>query len=349
LTNIAQLRHAADVFSQSGMYDLAFPIYEEVYNQIWSAIGTAQSAVSDFSRNFLIHNIKSSIEFKGSFIESSVHTVFMRRFSLDSDQTLNEFVFTIKGLLQSKCYGKDLFEKSSFNGIMNEFLLIYMLILDGPEERWISSALRVATPILDDKSIKKIHGNLHESEIQRQITSLSGKIKETDWYSLNILLLDFLNRLDRKNTILYKDVSDIVGPYSSDFRNEYKKKKGPKFENDYQRYERYEKYERYERYEKYESKHKHHSTGSTNNQHKVNDEFDESSATESEKAKFFGKVLGLKGKVTTAQIRQKYLEAIALYHPDKVQNLGTEIIEVAEKKTKEINNAYVWFRTKYNF
>ena len=36
------------------------------------------------------------------------------------------------------------------------------------------------------------------------------------------------------------------------------------------------------------------------------------------------------------------------YLPDKVENLGKELIEVAEIKTKEINEAYEWLKIKYS-
>jgi hypothetical protein len=45
-------------------------------------------------------------------------------------------------------------------------------------------------------------------------------------------------------------------------------------------------------------------------------------------------------------IKDRYRSAIAQYHPDKVQALGFEIQEVAEKKAKEINHAYEYFRKK---
>jgi len=45
-------------------------------------------------------------------------------------------------------------------------------------------------------------------------------------------------------------------------------------------------------------------------------------------------------------IKDRYRSAIAQYHPDKVLALGSEIQEVAEKKAKEINHAYEYFRKK---
>jgi len=68
-----------------------------------------------------------------------------------------------------------------------------------------------------------------------------------------------------------------------------------------------------------------------------------------EKAKRYGKVLGLHGKVTIDDIKQNYRDLIAKYHPDKVQHLSEELQRVAEAKTKEINEAYEYFKKKYSF
>lgn len=70
---------------------------------------------------------------------------------------------------------------------------------------------------------------------------------------------------------------------------------------------------------------------------------------EAEKAKRYGKTLGLRGKVTVQDIRRNYKDLIAKYHPDKVQHLGEELQRVAETKTKEINEAYEYFKKKYSF
>ena len=47
-------------------------------------------------------------------------------------------------------------------------------------------------------------------------------------------------------------------------------------------------------------------------------------------------------------IRKKYRELLAKYHPDKVQHLGMEFQEMAERKTKIITEAYEFFQKKYN-
>jgi hypothetical protein len=51
-------------------------------------------------------------------------------------------------------------------------------------------------------------------------------------------------------------------------------------------------------------------------------------------------VLGVSENATEAEIRQAYLQKIKEYHPDKVANLGKELRDLAESKSKEINLAY---------
>ncbi len=60
------------------------------------------------------------------------------------------------------------------------------------------------------------------------------------------------------------------------------------------------------------------------------------------------KILGVTDKDSPATIRKKYKEILAKYHPDKVQHLGIEFQEMAERKTKAIMESYEFFRKKYN-
>jgi DnaJ like chaperone protein len=47
-------------------------------------------------------------------------------------------------------------------------------------------------------------------------------------------------------------------------------------------------------------------------------------------------------------IKTTYRKIIAQYHPDRVIAMGPEIQEVAEKKAKEINEAYEHLRKSLN-
>ena len=85
-------------------------------------------------------------------------------------------------------------------------------------------------------------------------------------------------------------------------------------------------------------------------------EEDDSDKTKEAKKAFFpevedlemAEILGLEKDAIQdfTKVKATYRIAIAQYHPDKVSALGFEIREVAEKKAKEINQAYEHFRKK---
>jgi DnaJ-domain-containing protein 1 len=62
----------------------------------------------------------------------------------------------------------------------------------------------------------------------------------------------------------------------------------------------------------------------------------------------YRKILGVTEKDTPATIKTRYKELLTKYHPDKVQHLGVEFQEMAERKTKAIMEAYEFFQKKYN-
>ena len=51
-------------------------------------------------------------------------------------------------------------------------------------------------------------------------------------------------------------------------------------------------------------------------------------------------ILEVKLNASPDQIRTAYRKKMALYHPDKVASLGPEFSVIAERMTKEINEAY---------
>ena len=51
-------------------------------------------------------------------------------------------------------------------------------------------------------------------------------------------------------------------------------------------------------------------------------------------------VLGVDPTATLAEIRASFRKKVQQYHPDLVANLGPEIVELAERHTKEINRAF---------
>ena len=61
----------------------------------------------------------------------------------------------------------------------------------------------------------------------------------------------------------------------------------------------------------------------------------------------FAETLGLEVPYSEKEIKSAYRKLIAQYHPDRVSAMGPEIREVAETKAREINEAYEFFRKKF--
>jgi hypothetical protein len=64
---------------------------------------------------------------------------------------------------------------------------------------------------------------------------------------------------------------------------------------------------------------------------------------------YYYKVLELSKGAKIDDIKKAYKTLISQYHPDKVSNLGSDLQKLAIKKTQEINEAYQYFKNKFNF
>ena len=51
-------------------------------------------------------------------------------------------------------------------------------------------------------------------------------------------------------------------------------------------------------------------------------------------------VLGVSPEASSSELKTRYHELLAKYHPDKTQHLGEEFRQLAEQKTQEIVRAY---------
>jgi hypothetical protein len=69
--------------------------------------------------------------------------------------------------------------------------------------------------------------------------------------------------------------------------------------------------------------------------------------TNSKDAKYHANVLGLKGSVTKYQIKKRYRELTAKYHPDRVVNMGEKLKLIADNEMKAINESYDFLKKKY--
>ena len=336
MSRLVTLRHSADYLYEQGKPYEAFIVYDEARKLIWTALSTAQTGIQDFSQNYLTGNVRNSIDFKSRFFEPVLHSVFQRSFDLDPDDLLNEFTFITFGRLQCICDAQVLPHEHTFQSIASEFLVLYTLILHGITGEWIGEVLKIVSPGMENQNLKRFRLMMTDATLKVRLVQQSEKVRTTDWAFVNGMIVDYLNRTEEKNSVFYRSLLKNVIPSAERGKKRPGQRKGHQ-DQSYRTYEKYERYEWYEKYEKYEQKEK----------TPANSVFDFSSLTESEKTVYCGKLFNLQGQVSKSAIRKKYIEAISLYHPDKVAELGSELKDLAEKKTKEFNIAYEWLKQKY--
>lgn len=325
MSNLTKLRDVADSLLADSQFDQAFVLYDEIYAQVWGAIGTVQAGLTRTSTGFLAHSISAEYDFRARYTEPAANTTFHKWFNLDTDLTLQEFAFTLYGRLQCICYSKRLIDTVSTTSVMTDYLVLYNLIVNHGEERRVTPLLKICTVLVDDSNrLKKVRTNFLDSMLTKHLVEAAEKLKQSEWAGVNMLIVEYMTNTYQTSTSLYSSLKKIAG--TSSFRS---KKK-------YQRYEKYEKYEKYERYERFEQ------TNDSTDRH-----FDHLTSTDQEKLKYYGTVLGLQGRLTKSQIRKKYLELVSQYHPDKIQHLGTELRALGENKTKDLNIAYEWLKARF--
>ena len=104
MTDLTKLREVGDYLADYGKFDEAYIVYDEVYSQIWSALGIGREGIQDFSQSFFPNNISSALEFKNQFSVRSMASLFMKWFNSGVDETLFEFIHSGYGRMQSVCY-----------------------------------------------------------------------------------------------------------------------------------------------------------------------------------------------------------------------------------------------------
>ncbi len=87
----------------------------------------------------------------------------------------------------------------------------------------------------------------------------------------------------------------------------------------------------------------HSDTRGDNSSHQKTDEKEPSINSE----EYHYKILNLKHGANFDEIKKAYLELIKKYHPDKVDSLGDEFIELALKRTQELVRAFQFFKKKF--
>lgn len=72
-------------------------------------------------------------------------------------------------------------------------------------------------------------------------------------------------------------------------------------------------------------------------------------ARDNEAQRPWHEVLEVPALATEKEIKVAYRRMMALYHPDRVNDLGVDLRVVAERRAKEINGAYVTARNLLQF
>lgn len=57
--------------------------------------------------------------------------------------------------------------------------------------------------------------------------------------------------------------------------------------------------------------------------------------------------LGVEPDANKKEVKSAYQTLVKQYHPDRVDGMGEELREIAEKRTKEINQAYLEFKKRW--
>jgi hypothetical protein len=326
MSTIEKMRAVAELLVSQRKYNEAYTIFDELYRQIWSIFGTVQCSLSRVPNNYFRPGISTYHMLRTQYPEPAVNVLCMRMYNIDLSFMLNEFIRIMEGHLQCISSSWQVRKEISPDSVFNEFAVLSTLALQPVQQRKLSPIFSMATAVLDRSNrVKRIISNHPRILVEKLLVENAQKCKDNKLKSINSLLLDYLLNIGDRKTELFKRLSIIVGPYSN------------RFQFNQQQYDKYNTYDRYNHYERFGQ----HTSSSSR-------KFYSAIATEEEKNAYYGQFLGLMGKVTKEQIRSKYIGMISLYHPDRVQHLGPELKELAEVKSKEINAAYDWLRTKYH-
>lgn len=123
----------------------------------------------------------------------------------------------------------------------------------------------------------------------------------------------------------------FIFDFASRRRNRYYNNSQQTKSYDEYRYEQYWEQKKKEKFNNYKN-----SEGTLNNNNAHSDKWYE-----------YLKILYLDLEPTFIEVKKAYLKQIKKFHPDKHQHLGKEFTELAESKTKELNEAYEFFKQEF--
>lgn len=330
MIKVKEMREAGDVLLKHSKYREAFIIYEGLLSEILGTISVPQKA----QKIFEIKSIKSKnswFPFHEKYINSMAEVLCLRVYDATLAQILDELVKIILGHLECVCLSVEIRKKTINEDVLLEFLILYMLINQPFAKRKIACIFSYVTIILDKSNrMKRIRFNYSQRYLKQLLLENAENNKDTEWRSINSLLLEYVNYKRDFNNDFYMELTKIVGTPFRNFRNR-------------QKYYNWDYGNNRCDQDTDKKSHYNHSSKWTYG----NSNFCLTTATDAEKDAYYANIIKIKGKVTKTEIRDKYLQLISQYHPDKVQHLGPELRELAEIKSKEINAAYEWFKSRY--
>jgi hypothetical protein len=326
MSTIEKMREVADLLVSQKKFDEAYTIFDELFRQIWGVFGSVQCSFSGYPTNPIGTRFSFDPTLRKQFPEPAANALCLRMYNINLSLVLDEFIRVMYGHLQCIISSSHIHREISSDVVLTEFAVLYTLVLQPVRQRRLSPILSIATAIVDrNNRLKRIISHYPRNVIEKLLVENSQTCKDIKWKTINYILSDYLLRIGYRKSEFFKNVSSTVDP--GYYRFHYNQHYSDRNEN----YKRYDHYERYRQQSSSSSRKFHFST-----------------ATDAEKNAYYGQLIGLEGKVTKEQIRSKYIGLIFLYHPDRVQHLGPELKELAEMKSKEINAAYDWFKSKYH-
>jgi hypothetical protein len=328
MSTLEKMREVADLLFNQRKYKEAYTIYDELYRQIWSVFGIVQSGLSGSSNDYWGKRISSFHTLWKQYPDPVVNTLCSRILNIGLPSVLNEFTQVVFGHLQCITLSQQVRNEIAPESVFHEFIVLYTLVHLPVQQQKMTPIFAIATIQLDKGNrVKRIRPNNSQRSIEVMLIEHARLCNHDKWKGINRLLRDYMLNVGGQKSELFRTITSIVGSYSSRFQNY------QHHSNEHNTHTRFEYFGQYDKYRQ---------------QNSSSRRFYPSTASEEAKMEYYGKVIGLMGKVSKDQIRSKYINLVSQYHPDKVQHLGPELRELAESKTKEINAAYDWLKSKYH-
>ena len=322
MNTIEKMRGIADMLLNQHKYPEAFTLYDELYRQIWSAFSTVRYSSSGYTDYFNLNKKGFEQTMQIRCLEPVLNALCVKILNLNLTAILGEFASIIYGRLCCINSSFPVRRYISPNSVFTEFAILYSLMLQPTHQRKVGPIFTYAGTILDGtKRVKRVLSLYSIPMNEKLLTEYALSNKTNRLNRINHLLLDYLLVSGERKSDLFKKVSKNVDPFSYTFH-----------------------YSDYAHVSGRTSNYQRNNFRNTTSEHS----FFPSSSSEEQKRNYYGNLMGLTGTMTKQQIRLRYLGLVSQYHPDKVQHLGPELRELAETKTKEINAAYDWLKSKYH-